>query len=196
MSTIFDKVAAESGEVQVALPEGLLNATEQKSLLGDAPAEQPASSQQEESGEPSVKVIPQIKRKKCIGRKPDGKKCRRLADEGSVYCDEHGDNPPATAEVENKIIPLSKDAAVKSLISFHVSCYMLTELASRYTNYPISGMNELLARDINAVTDIYNNIIDTYGVDTVTTYMNPFMGLAMISLGHTFEAYQAAEKKG
>lgn len=196
MSTIFDKVAAESGEVQVELPEGLLNAAEQKSLLGDAPSDQPASSQPEEPQEQSVKVIPQAKRKKCIGRKPDGKKCRRLADEGSVYCDEHGDNPPVLAEEEKKIVPLSKDAAVKSLLSFHISCYVFAEMASRYTNYPISGMNELLARDMGAVTDIYNNIVDTYGIEAVSGVMNPFMGLAMISLGHTLEAYQTAEKKG
>jgi len=141
-----------------------------------------------------INVIPPKKRKKCIARKDDGTKCRRYAADDNVYCDSHL-NPIVIEEPQAKPpIVLSPDIAVKSLLSLHVSIYMLSEAISRHTDYPLEGMVGKLNDDIDHVREVYGQIVEYYGVDNISSVISPITSLAVITSQHYVQSYIEGKK--
>lgn len=136
--------------------------------------------------------IPLVKKKKCIALNEDGRKCRKSAVEGGVHCPLHHNYKP---KVEPKTIILSKDACLNSLLSLHISTYLLVEAVSKGTKYELDGLLDQLKEDQEPIREIYGNIIDSYTPEELSKYLSPWAGLALISTKHAITARQNAEKK-
>lgn len=138
-----------------------------------------------------VKVIERQQRAKCKYISPDGKKCRRLSEEGSLYCRECADKVP---KPEPKFNIMTMDTCTKTMLSLHMSVYMMAEQASQFTSYPMSGLVDELREDSKELKEIYENLVEFYGQDTVARFLNPMVSLSLISLKHGVCAMEKGKK--
>lgn len=137
-------------------------------------------------------TIPEVKNKKCMALRENGKKCRKQTEPGNIYCPDHQGYKP---KVVKEPIVLSKDMCVKSLLSLHVSSYILAEAVSKGTQFELNGLYQQLNEDQEPIKEIYNNMVESYTPEEVSKYLSPWLGLAILSTKHIVMARQNAEKK-
>jgi hypothetical protein len=186
MSNIFEQLDVKSEQPVHSEPIEV--------KLDDKPVEEPVSKVTVLPD--AIEVVAPIKKKKCNGYREDGSKCRRNAKPGTIYCSDHNNEQPEEQPAdEMQGLIISPDVATKSLLSLHLTIYMLTETLSSYTNYPIEGMAGRLGEDIDAVKEVYDQIVEYYGVERISSVVSPTLSLALITSKHYLQAIADAKKK-
>lgn len=145
-----------------------------------------------------VKVIEKVTKKKCIYINTDGKKCRRKAEDGNVYCSECLEKQPIKTveeKPEPKFVPMTVDTCTRTMLALHMSSYMLIETLSNYTNFKMTGLVDELKEDSDALKEIYENMVEFYGQETVAKVLNPLVSLSILGLKHGASALERGKKK-
>lgn len=142
-----------------------------------------------------VKIIEKKTKKKCIYISADGKKCRRKAEDGNIYCMECLEKQPIKTEEKPVFKPLTIDTCTKTMFALHITSYMLIERLSQFTDNKMCGLVDELKDDAKELKEIYENLVDFYGQETIAKFLNPMVSLSLIGLKHGVSALEKGKKK-
>ena len=190
MSNIFESLDNQC-VVETTIQESIID----QPKIEESPISTSVPSIVEIVPESDVNVIKPSTKKKCIHTLESGKRCRKNALQDNVYCNIHSEPIVKKIEDEPKIRVLTDDMAVKSLLSLHVSIYLLSEAASSMYGRPLVGLLESLGRDKEHIVNSYKDIVDYYGVENISRVVTPITGLALITTQHYIQAYSDGKKK-